>query len=365
MSSSIQCLVSVVGYSAHGNTFSNSTDGVGKSCLCSRFLYDGADEYVRDHPSLLALHEFESQVIGTEPMIYWGSKMLECEGKNSSLVVQFQVLEHTLFYHDETSQLFTSIRSLSNPEHYIKKAAGSPDSSRKISFFSRDTIGFPDRYNCIPYPTNANRIPRGYILVVDVSRHGGAFEQQMSAMRTMSKHLNSSVTVVAATKRDKAHPDSLTKLISWTSKHKLTVIETSAEENINVTDAFRLVASRVFQKKHKISDIVLSYSDASRRLLFEQTQARSEFKAYLERKVKVSSVGLTNVEVSLEYLQCVKMHGKFATDELFALRVFKVRKNEVEKYPEAEGDPEYVYDLLEAFINEREDLLIYGRTLKA
>lgn len=363
--SSLQCLVSVVGYSAHGETFSSSSSGVGKSCLCSRFLHDGADEYVKDHPSLLALHEFESQVIDTEPMVYWGSKMLECESKGKELVLQLQVLEHTLFYHDETSRLFASLRDLSSPNSYIKRAASSPDSSRKLSFFSRDTIGFPDHYQCTPYPANANRLPRGYIIAVDVSIYGNAFKRQMSAVQTIARHLHNSPIIVAATKRDEAHSGSLAELSSWASKNRLMMVETSAEKNINIVDTFRLVASRIYNKKYKIVDTTLRYAEASERLLLEQVHARSEFKTYLERKVKASSVGLSNVEVSLEYLHCVKMHGKFDTDKIFALKLFKVRQKEVEKYPDAEDDPDYVYDLLEAFIEETGELSTYGDTLKA
>ena len=47
--------------------------GIGKSCLCYRFVHPGIDDYIDEHQSLLALHEFENAVINNVHFLYWGS----------------------------------------------------------------------------------------------------------------------------------------------------------------------------------------------------------------------------------------------------------------------------------------------------
>ena len=360
---SYTCLVSVVGYSAHGATYSTSTAGVGKSCLCSRFRYSGVDDYVADHPSLLALHEFESQVVSTEPFLYWGPQKVTYPGaRGKDIVVTYEVVEHTLFYHDETSQPFSPLKKLLNDREYAKRALVSPDSSRKISYYARDAIGFPDKYTCLPYPSNVNRLSRGFIIVVDISMDGMEFERQLTAVETIAYELRRQTVVIAATKRDCYKESSLRRLNEWANKQKLPIIETSAKDNVNVQDAFRLVASRAL-KKAKIPDTCNDFASATGYQLTLRSRAKKEFKEYLSKRIRSSTVIFETIEKVPEYQRVLEMTGKFATDEILAQHLLEVRNTEISTYPGVEDNPDMRIEMLEEFIDSLIDFVAHQKTL--
>lgn len=344
------CLVSVVGFTAHGNTYEGSSGGVGKSCLCSRFCYGGVDDYVSDHPSIMALHEFESQVISTDHFIYWGPHSMTHTLKGGKQVtVKYEVVEHTIFYHDETSQPFPNLRKLTVPLNYAKKIAYTPESSRKISYYARDAIGFPDKYCCMPYPSNPSRIPRGFILVIDLSIKDYQFEYQLTAAETIIFELKKSIVVVAATKRDIANPSSLVRLTEWAYKHKLTVVQTSAKEDVNVEDVFRVMASKVLTKKVKLDDSFLDYAQGSGYRLACRTKAKRDFKNNLHSFVQSASVSMNQIETLPVYQNALKALGKFVTDEILASFLLSLRNKELDSCFGAD-DPEMRTEMLEDFI---------------
>ena len=362
------CLVSVVGYCAHVEVFRSSTNGVGKSCLCCRFIHPGVDDYVPDHPSLLALHEFESGVVCTDSFLYWGPKELEFPNalKGKGAKVKFEVLEHTLFYQDETSHVFKRYKSLANPENYAKQLLKPPHSSRKISYYSRDTIGFPERYKCLPYPTNVDRIPRGFIVVVDVSWYGQKFEEQLTAIESIIYKIRNATLVIAATKRDQCSSESLRRLTEWANKHRITVVETSSKENINIESVFRVIASKVL-KKAKISEECVDYSSATGMLLHYTTNVKKQFKSYLNKQVGTSNVPLVKIEKAAEYLKAVDVLGKFGADEIFARYLLEVRDREVRQYVGVSENPDMRMEMLEQFVDDdlMVDLAAHKRVLRS
>lgn len=356
-------IVNVVGFTGHGTTFSSSINGVGKSCLCSRFRYPGFEDYVPDHPSLLAFHEFESQVISTDSFLYWGPEEVRHSTRGSKqgkeVSVRYEVVEHTVFYHDETSRPFRQLNKLLDPTNYAKKASQTPESSRKISYYARDAIGFPDRYICLPYPSNPSKLQRGYLIVVDVSLEGPRFEHQLTAVESLAYELRKSHVVVAATKRDIASQDSLARLIEWAGKQKLTIIETSAKENINISDAFRLVASKVLAKKVKLSDHYMDYATASGELLVARTRTKKELKEYLKTFVHSSSISLTSLEKATAYQNALSLLGKFASDEIVSCHLLVMRNQEINKFSGVEDNPDMRLEMLEEYIELLTDFVAH------
>ena len=364
------CVVSVVGYVAHGKSFSSSKSGVGKSCLCCRFAHPCIDDYIDDHPSLLALHEFESNVVCTDSFLYWGSREIEFPAANrgKGAKVKMEVVEHTLFYHDETSRVFPKFKKIQNVESYAKQTLVPPESSRKISYYSRDCIGFPDRYRCLPYLSNVNRIARGFVVVVDVSRKMPRFEEHLTATQQIVHQLSNNGKhpfIIAAMKRDIADPASLQRLANWASKKKITVVETSAKENTNVKSVFSHIASKIL-KNARIPDSVLSYSAAVGVSLEESTKAKTAFKRYLKKSVKTSNASLSSIEKSDEYCQCVELLGKFGVDEIYARHLLEVRDNEVKAYSGVIDNPDMRMEMLEQFVDDiMLDLVAHKRTLRS
>ena len=361
-------MVSVVGLSSHGRTFQSSSNGVGKSCLCCRFLHSGVDEYVPDHPSLLALHEFEGQVVSAEPMLYWGKRILELatEGNGKSCKVTFEVFEHTVFYHDETSHPFSSLHKLASSKDYAKRLNQTPECTRKFSYYSRDTIGFPESYNCMPVPANLSKLDRGLIVVVDLSKD---IELQLgNTDAILDTKLKKLPIVIAATKRDKsfaeAHILRRARLTEWASKEKIPVVETSAHENINVEDVFRVLAAKAFRKKKKIQHSYLDYAGAAGCMLTNHTRTKNEFQTFLGRRVLYSDTPLSTVENTEEYKALVHLIGKFNCDELFAKHVLETRNQEIMEYDGVKENPELQLDLLEEFIERSSDLFAHETMLR-
>ncbi len=363
------CVVSVVGYVAHGRVYRASTKGTGKSCLCCRFTHPAVDDYIDDHPSILALHEFESNVVSTDSFLYWGPVTLDYPSKNRKGVkVTMEVLEHTLFYHDETSSVFRKLTKQQNVDSYAKQALIAPDSSRKISYYSRDSIGFPDRYTCLPYPSNVNRIPRGFILAIDVSHKMPQFEQHFTAMQQIANQLfkdSKQPFIIAATKRDMADLTSLQKLHDWAAKKKVTVIETSAKENINIRSVFSHIAAKIL-KAAKLPETIMSYSDAVGMSLSIATDTRSRFNEFLNKNVRSSSSLLSSIEERPIYLEAVEMFGKFRADEIYAFYLLEIKNEEVKSYPGVFENPDMRMEMLEQFVDEiMDELIAHKRMLKS
>ena len=361
---SYTCLVSVVGYSAHGFVYSSSQDGTGKSCLCSRFCYGGIEDYVSDHPSLLAFHEFESQVLSTEHFIYWGpTERTYNLSKGRDVTVRYEVVEHTVFYHDESSKPFPQLMDLLDSLKYSKKILQLPECSRKISYYSRDAIGFPEKYKCLPYPTNISKLARGFIVAVDVSMDLIPFEQQLTAIQAIAYELRKQPLIIVATKRDQANMESLQRLLEWTSKKKLTLIETSSHENVNVSDAFRLVASKALSKKVKLSDTYYDYADGTGQLLALRSNAKSSFMTYLKDFVHSASTSLSAVENTSAYKDALYYIGKFSTDDIMARHLLKLRNSEINVYSGVVDNPEMRLELLEDHIADQVDFIAHNGTL--
>lgn len=95
--------ICVVGLSGSENL--KGVEGVGKSCLCSRFLAKEYDEYRRDHISNISLSDWHSNVVNRSHWLYWGQchKRIELvrsttannDPLSSSLAHSFNHLEHS------------------------------------------------------------------------------------------------------------------------------------------------------------------------------------------------------------------------------------------------------------------------------
>ena len=130
--------VCIVGLSGNENV--KGVEGVGKSCLCSRFLAKEYDGYRRDHVSNISISDWHSSVVNKSHWLYWGSCQKRIElvrnehsanagaassggftstitnsggGANSAvdqgshMDISFNLIEHTEFINDETLSPFS------------------------------------------------------------------------------------------------------------------------------------------------------------------------------------------------------------------------------------------------------------------
>ncbi|KAL5516850.1 hypothetical protein EMCRGX_G002276 [Ephydatia muelleri] len=367
-------VVSVLGLSRlDGENFS-SHQGIGKSCLCYRFMYPGYDDYQQDHRShcsLLALHEFESDVILREHFLYWGSTTRTYDAKGSSEKVHFEVLEYPVFYEDVTDQPFginSSKKSIRSLDGYMKTVLASTlDSPGKMSYKNRDLICSPQEYGSVAFPLGIGKHRRGYVVVIDVSDNGPTFESRLRLTENMVAHLASRKQkfICAATKRDESFATSLEKLSELARRNKFTLIEVSAKSNVNVSEVFEIVAAKVLGKSVQgLQTQVPLYSDAALKTLSIRDNARQAFRTYLQKRVTVASELLKAIEHTEEYKACVHLHGKFETDKIFAQHVLMLRNDEVSTSTNVLDKVKKRQQFLEAYVAERTDLSPYTKYLK-
>ena len=208
--------VCVVGLSQDQGEDFHRRAGIGKSCLCYRFMHPGYDDYISDHPSLLALHEFESPAINNVHSLYWGSTVRSYPNKGTAkdVKIQYHVIEQTVFYQDVTSQPFTIVTKPDSLEHYTRRVMGPIESPGKVSYHSRDGISLPGDYERFDYPSGMSKLARGFVFVIDVSQKGAAFEKQIARAEVMLGHFqrHKKKFIIVATKREMADPTSLEKV---------------------------------------------------------------------------------------------------------------------------------------------------------
>ena len=256
----------VVGLSrAQGEEFT-MRQGIGKSCLCYRFFHSNSDEYADDHQSLLALHEFTSPVINNVHFLYWGSdvKTFPCgKASEKSAQILFHVIEQTVFYQDETSKPFSISGSKPDSlEEYVRRITGSIESPGKLSYKSCNDIESHTEKQ--QYPPRISRLPRGFLVVLDVSLSGDEFESQCKRAEFVLDYLmkQKQKFVMAATKRDNCDEDSLERAHKIKRKYRTQLIETSASRDRNVYDAFRVLACKTLQKKAQgVNDSIPAYEE--------------------------------------------------------------------------------------------------------
>lgn len=362
-------VVCVVGLSRVSGEELHTHDGIGKSCLCFRFMHPGHDEYISDHPSLLALHEFESPAINNVHFLYWGStiKSYPIKGTVKEQKVQYHVLEQTVFYQDVTSQPFTIITKPDHLDHYIRRVTGQIESPGKVSYQTRDAICLPGEYDKQQYPSGISKLPRGFIVVIDVSQKAEAFEKQLARAEEVLSYLmkHRRKFIIVASKRDIRNGASLERVKELKRKYKTVMMETSAASNLNISDAFRLIAAKVLQKKVQgLSDHATTYEEAAHDLLAKKSHGRGIFTNFLRRRVQNSDERLYLIENSEEYKECMRMIGKYETDKIFAEHLVLTRNREISTYAGVDDNPDLRFEFLEEFVDSRRDLAMYTLTLR-
>lgn len=356
MATGTEICVCVLGLSRGERLSFHSGEGVGKSCLCYRLMHPGHDEYVQDHPSLLALHEFESSVINNDHFVYWGSSTQVFARSGKERPVAIHVVENTVFYEDVTSLPFNSQRSQPDDVNkYVRRAIAYLESPGKVSYCTRDSIGLQDdSYQAQQYPSNINSLSRGYLIAVDVSLTGVAFDAQMQRVEKMLPLLRKKKgLILVATKRDNYSATSLEILKEFKKKQGITLIETSAHSNYNVAAAFRAVAAKVVSERVEVP----SFEEAAQAQLLEKTRLRGHFRDFLKKFSNNSSSRLAAVNKTEEYKKCRSCIGNYETNKLFALHLLELRNREM--YAGAYDDPERREEFLEEFVEDHPDFTPY------
>lgn len=233
--------------------------GCGKSSLCRQFVYN---EYMEESCSTLLQSEFDSDVIDQRHSVYWGQKKTYMNESSDSIIVNFDIFEHTIFYEDGTN--------LAYPGHknYEKRVLTPLKTyANAYAFKSRDEILSPKVYGRKKFLYSKN-IPVAYLYVIDVSKSFYAFNEQLNMMNKLVKSVQKKhCCVVVASKFDIHSRGSVERLEIHANILKVPVIHCSAKFNTNIHTAFKNLAVKALSLKGIVDDKLLPKKTPPRRSL--------------------------------------------------------------------------------------------------
>jgi len=245
--------------------------GVGKSCLCNRFVRPLADEYITEHSSVFSSSDFGGRVLNNDHFLYWGSATKTVEDGGGTFVIH--VIEQTEFIDDAT---LMPLSRGGNLAPYPKRCAISKLSSpQKLMYISRDQVALQNDYEQVSLPGGKTTVD-GFLVVYDAeaTQSKRLEEQQERLLSTILSYVQKSKKPFAlvATKCDDTQLNLLQEVHRFAQSKKLNVpiIETSAHENVNVDLAFVVLAQLIDRGKVRSKLIPFTEAQKNSERIFSQ-----------------------------------------------------------------------------------------------
>lgn len=284
--------VAVVGLS--GTERDKGPTGVGKSCLCNRFVRPRADDYHTDHISVLSQTDFGGRVVNNDHFLYWGEArrpLADAADSTGMPELSVHVVEQTEFIDDSSFQPFRSGKT----ETYLKRCAALRlCSAEKLMYVCKSQLGIEKEFEQRLMPEGRLNVD-GFVCVYDVSHvPGRPADKQAEFAATLLQTLvrTRKPVVLAATKTDEAcemHLREAERLVARKElRGQVPLVETSAHENVNVDLAFLLVAQLVdrgAKGSSRWGGRVPSFLEASRARREALDQATDAFQALVRAQV--------------------------------------------------------------------------------
>uniref|UniRef100_A0A3Q3EEM7 Rho GTPase-activating protein 35 n=1 Tax=Labrus bergylta TaxID=56723 RepID=A0A3Q3EEM7_9LABR len=304
--------------------------GVGKSCLCNRYVRPSADDFYLDHTSVLSTSDFGGRVVNNDHFLFWGevSRVLE-EGPECRM----HVVEQTEFIDDQTFQPHRSTAM----QPYIKRAAGTKlASAEKLMYFCTDQLGLEQDFEQKQMPEGKLQVD-GFLLCVDVSRGMNRnFDDQLKFVTNLYGQLSKTKKpiVLVLTKCDEgveryikdAHTFAITK-------KSLPVVETSARSNINVDLAFLTLVQLIDKSRGKPK--IIPYFEALKLQSQQIASAKDRYEWLINRIVKNHNETWINtsrrMNTSPEYKEYVFLEGTAKCKKLFQQHVYRLKQEHIER----------------------------------
>lgn len=247
--------------------------GIGKSCLCNRFVRSAADDYFTDHISVLSQSDFSGRVVNNDHWLYWGSVIKSCDGYD----LAFNVIEQTEFVDDACFQPFKSGKT----EPYFKRCANTKlVSAEKLMYICKNQLGIEREYEQRYLPDGKFNVD-GFLCLFDVSEvQGRSIDKQIEMTNLIMLNLikTKKPIVFVTTKHDEASEILVAeaeRLVNQPDFRGLVpIVETSAQENVNINIAFLVCAQMIDKTRTKLrippyyeafknhSDLLSTASDA-------------------------------------------------------------------------------------------------------
>ncbi|XP_018084305.1 rho GTPase-activating protein 35 isoform X2 [Xenopus laevis] len=320
--------ISVVGLS--GTEKEKGQCGVGKSCLCNRFVRPSADDFHLDHTSVLSTSDFGGRVVNNDHFLYWGES-----GQMPEDCVDFKVhvVEQTEFIDDQTFQPHRSTAL----QPYIKRAASCKlASAEKLMYFCTDQLGLEQDFEQKQMPEGKLLID-GFLLCIDVSRGMNRnFDDQLKFVSNLYTQMakTKKPMVMVLTKCDEGVERYIRDAHSFAlNKKNLQVVETSARSNVNVDLAFTTLVQLIDKSRGKSK--IIPYFEALKQQSQLIAAAKDKYEWLVSRVVKSHNETWINVnrrmQSSIEYQDYVHLEGTDKAKKLFHQHVQRLKQEHIER----------------------------------
>ncbi|XP_054885069.1 rho GTPase-activating protein 35 [Poeciliopsis prolifica] len=304
--------------------------GVGKSCLCNRFVRPSADDFYLDHTSVLSTSDFGGRVVNNDHFLYWGEAGRTIEDGQEC---RMNVVEQTEFIDDQTFQPHRSTAL----QPYIKRAASTKlASAEKLMYFCTDQLGLEQDFEQKQMP-EGKLIVDGFLLSVDVSRGmNRSFEDQMKFVGNLYNQLakTKKPVVLALTKCDEGVERYIKDSHAFAlAKKNLQVVETSARSNVNVDLAFLTLVQLIDKSRGKPK--IIPYFEALKQQSQQIALAKDRYEWLVTRIANNHNetwpVVSRRMQTAPEYKDYVFLEGTPKAKKLFQQHVHRLKQEHIEK----------------------------------
>ncbi|XP_069500678.1 rho GTPase-activating protein 35 isoform X2 [Ambystoma mexicanum] len=320
--------ISVVGLS--GTEKEKGQCGIGKSCLCNRFVRPSADNFYLDHTSVLSTSDFGGRVVNNDHFLFWGEVVRSLE---DYVECKIHVVEQTEFIDDQTFQPHRSTAL----QPYIKRAAATKlASAEKLMYFCTDQLGLEQDFEQKQMPEGKLLID-GFLLCIDVSRGMNRnFDDQLKFVLNLYNQLakTKKPIVVVLMKCDEGVERYIRDAHTFAlSKKALMVVETSARSNVNVDLAFSTLVQLIDKSRGRTK--IIPYFEALKQQSQQIAAAKDKYEWLVSRLVKNHNETWLNVSCRMktcqEYQEYVYLEGTSKAQKLFTQHVQRLRQEHIDR----------------------------------
>ena len=349
----VGCPRAVISQEASGED-SIEFQGVGKSCLCNRFVRPEAYSET-EHNSIMDEEKWmKNSVFNGDHFIYWGAANKHL---HDGTKVRFQVVEHTEIYADPTSN-GGQLVALPSSQDYLARASS-------LHFQSRTPGKEAYRLKATDEATKRTRGPvrtrqlfpnedfggnggkksmgiYGYVCVFDPTLEEAQMQKQLSYLSTLLPLLKKRKLVIACVKCDLVDEMKIrfgANLAAYALKKAIPFVEVSARDSVNVDDAFFSLVSPPKKSKSsksnssKRSCLYLTYHEVIDSRKGDLNRAKDACRKLLQRKVTDFSCQWSQIQPELlrepDYQLVVSLASSEAPEELvktmFQARLIEIK----------------------------------------
>lgn len=316
--------ISVVGLS--GLDKDQSLYGVGKSCLCNRFVRPLADDFIGNHTSVFSTSDFGGRVINNDSFLYWGTKLQTGE---EGIEYRFNVIEQTEFIDD--ASLMPLYRG--GLPYHKRSASTKLHSPEKLMYISREQVALQNDFEKVPFPSGKVNVD-GFLVVYDVEATNAKRLEE-----TQERFVGSLISQIQKTKRpfvivankcDDTQLSLLQELYRFIQSKKINapIVECSALEMVNVDLAFVVLAQLI--DKGKVRSKLTPYSEAHKTNQDLMDKTLQDYQALINRNVSNFHCLWKNIKKSIEdqteYVAYRELYGSDACKKIFTKHIRKLRR---------------------------------------